>query len=163
MICQHWTQALCDNPSKNLVVRVQECDGAVVFWCLVPLRLRQANYHIIFAFRWIKAVSVWSLGPGTCNISYVHSYKWFSIMQWSLRRSACSRWYSCRIFFLQRRSHHIVRSGKYPFFRFSCPHRVLNFSVHAFLVITALSIFRRPRLLRVIGRSDYIRRRTMLQ
>ena len=114
----------------------------------------------IFAFRRFKAGSIWSLGPGLCNTSYMHSYKWFSIIQWSLRRSACSRWYSCRIFFLQRRSHHIVRSGKHPFCRCSCPHRVPNFSLHAFSAITAVSIFHSPRLLRIIGSSIDIRRHT---
>ena len=107
----------------------------------------------IFAFRRFKAVSVWLLGPSLYNKSYMHSYKWFSIIQWYLLRSACSRWYSCRIFFLQRRSHHIVWSEKYLFCRCSCHHRVLNFSVHAFSVITALSIFHSPRTLRIIGRS----------
>jgi len=114
----------------------------------------------IFALDGLKEVAFDQLGPGLCNTSYLHSYKWFSIIRRSLRRSACSRWYSCRIFFLQRRSHHIVRSGTYPFCRCSCPHRVLNFSVHAFSVITALSIFHSPRPLRIIGRPIDIRSHT---
>ena len=108
-----------------------------------------------------KQVHFCSLGPGLCKTSYMQSYKWFCIIQWSVRRSACSRWYSCRIFFFfQRRSHHIVRSGKYPCCRCSCPYGLLNFSVRAFTVITALSIFHSPRPLRIIGRSIDIRRHT---
>jgi len=61
--------------------------------------------------------------------------------------------------FLQRRSHHTVRSGKYTFCRCSCPHRVLNFSVHT-LSITTLHIFHSPRPLRIIGMSIDIRRHT---
>jgi len=36
VICQHWTQALCDDTSKNLVIRVEECNGAVVFGVWFP-------------------------------------------------------------------------------------------------------------------------------
>jgi len=39
-----------------------------------------------FVFRRFKAGSVWSLGPGLCNTSYMHLHKWFSITQRSLRR-----------------------------------------------------------------------------
>ena len=130
----------CSISSAGLHLVYQHCyyrqEFSVAFCCAVAK---------CFVFRRFKAGSFRSLGPGLCNTSYIHSYKWFSIIQWSFRRSACSRWYICRIFFLQRRLHHIVRSGKHPFCRSSCPHRVLNSFVHVFSVITVLYVFHSPR------------------
>jgi len=111
------------------------------------------------AFRWFKTCSVWSLGPDLFNTSSMHSYRWFSIIWWSLRRSAFWRWNS-HIFLIQRQFHEIVKLEMYALCRCSCPYGVLSFSVCAFSVITALSIFLIPRPLRIIGRSIDIRRHT---
>jgi hypothetical protein len=114
----------------------------------------------IFNFKRFNGGSVLSLGPGCCNTSYMHSYKWFSIIRCSLWCSACSRWKSCRIFRVYRWSHHIFQSEMAPFCRCSCAHRVRNFSVHVFSVMMALSIFHYPRPIRMIGKAIDMRRHT---
>ena len=100
--------------------------------------------HKIFVSKRFKTGSVLSLGSGSFKTSYMHSYRWFSIIQFSRRRSACSHWKGCRNVLLQRRSHHIVESAKYPSYRCRLPHRVLNFYLQASSIMTALSIFHTP-------------------
>jgi len=117
-------------------------------FCSLLLRSRT-----IFAFRRFKAGSVRSLGP----VSAIHHTCICINGSPSYSGPFGARLVHVGIVvafsFLQRRSHHIIRSGKYPFCRCSCPHRVLNFSVKAFSLITALSIFHSPCPLRIIGRS----------
>ena len=114
----------------------------------------------IFAFRRFKAGNVWSLWPVLCSTSYICIRMNDSPSHSGPFGARLVHVGIVVVFFLQRRSHHIVRLGKCPFCRCSCPNRVLNISVHAFSVITALSIFHSPRPLRVIGRSIDISRHT---